>query len=66
MSEKSGNWIDQVTGYTPKTTQTDHVTVQTGHDTTRPDNSTDIGKLFNRMNPPGVAGIATTYTGGKG
>lgn len=65
MSKDSKDWIAEVTGYTPTTTQQGHTTVQTGHDRERPNNDSDIGRLYNRMNRPGVAGTANDLFGGK-
>jgi len=64
MSHASKDWVKDATDYQPTVKRQDHMTVQTGHDTLRPDNSTDMGRLYNRMNPTGVLGQAVKATGG--
>lgn len=51
-------WLEQVTNesYT--------ITVQEGVDRERPENNSDVGRLWNRMHPPGILRQLYGATGG--
>lgn len=50
-------WLERVTNES-------YITVQAGVDRERPENNSDVGRLWNRMHPPGILRQLYGATGG--